>query len=89
MTIFYNLYILYFQSQRQLKQEVDPFKSDVSRNQFEKFAAKYFQHGYDAKHTTQELIRPLLDLKSGVDQKVKVYFSFQNHLINLFNNRQL
>lgn len=45
--------------------------SDVSRNSFEKFAAKYFQHGYDAKHTTTELIRPLLDLKSGVDQKVR------------------
>ncbi|CAF4571597.1 unnamed protein product, partial [Rotaria magnacalcarata] len=26
-------------SQRQLKQESDPFKTDVSRNSFEKFAA--------------------------------------------------
>ncbi|CAF3603065.1 unnamed protein product [Adineta steineri] len=58
--------------QRQLKQESDPFKSDVSRNSFEKFAAKYFQHGYDAKHTTTEIIRPLLDLKSGVDQKAAI-----------------
>lgn len=56
--------------QRQLKKEDDPFKIDVSRNSFEKFAAKYFQHGYDSKHTTSEIIRPLLDLKSGVDQKV-------------------
>jgi len=67
-----SIVFFYFQSQRQLKQEADPFKSDVSRNSFEKFAAKYFQHGNDAKHTTNELIRPLLDLKSGVDQKVKL-----------------
>ncbi|CAF1217575.1 unnamed protein product [Rotaria magnacalcarata] len=59
-------------SQRQLKQESDPFKTDVSRNSFEKFAAKYFQHGYDSKHTSTEIIRPLLDLKSGVDQKAAI-----------------
>jgi hypothetical protein len=83
LTFFYtiDLYISYFQPQRQLKQESDPFKSDVSRNSFDKFAAKYFQHGYDAKYTPNEIIRPLLDLKSGVDQKVKS-FSFSNHLIN-------
>lgn len=59
-------------AQRQLKLEADPFKTDVSRNSFDKFAAKYFQHGYDAKHTTSEIIRPLLDLKSTVDQKAAV-----------------
>ncbi|CAF1183362.1 unnamed protein product [Rotaria sordida] len=58
--------------QRQLRQETDPFISDVSRNSFEKFAAKYFQHGYDSKYTKNEIIRPLLDLKSGVDQKAAV-----------------
>ncbi|CAF3613901.1 unnamed protein product [Rotaria sp. Silwood1] len=58
--------------QRQLREETDPFKSDVSRNSFEKFAAKYFQHGYDSKHTSSEIIRPLLDLKSTVDQKAAV-----------------
>ncbi|CAF3943400.1 unnamed protein product [Rotaria sp. Silwood2] len=58
--------------QRQLREETDPFKSDVSRNSFEKFAAKYFQHGYDSKHTSSEIIRPLLDLKSSVDQKAAV-----------------
>ncbi|CAF1598804.1 unnamed protein product [Adineta ricciae] len=59
-------------TQRALEPKPDPFKSDVSRNSFEEFAAKYFQHGYDAKHTRTEIIRPLLDLKSGVDQKAAV-----------------
>jgi hypothetical protein len=77
-----------FQPQRQFKIEQDPFISDVSRNSFEKFAAKYFQHGYDAKYTTTELIRPLLDLKSGVDQKVK-FISCQNHFNSFVNHRQL
>ena len=54
-----------------VERDADPVKSDVSRNSFEKFAAKYFQHGNDAKHTTNEIIRPLLNLQSGVDQKVK------------------
>ena len=72
MNFFHNriLSLVFIQPQRQLKQESDPFKSDVSRNSFDKFAAKYFQHGYDAKYTPNEIIRPLLDLKSGVDQKV-------------------
>ena len=64
-----------------MKQEPDPFKSDVSRNSFDKFAAKYFQHGYDAKHTTSELIRPLLDLKSTVDQKVKDFLFSECQMI--------
>ncbi len=85
MDLYYNLiyYLCYFQPQRQFKQEADPFKSDVSRNSFDKFAAKYFQHGYDGKHITTEIIRPLLDLKSGVDQKVNLC-SWRNHSTNLF-----
>ena len=48
----------------------DPFVESVSPYTFEKFAARYFQHGYDSKYTSSEIIRPLLDLKSAVDAKV-------------------
>ena len=78
-------------SQRTVEREADPLKSDVSRNSFEEFATKYFQHGNDTKHTTNEIIRPLLDLESDVDQKVKQFCSISNSFlfIHYFFYRQL
>ncbi|CAF1467081.1 unnamed protein product, partial [Didymodactylos carnosus] len=52
-----------------LKRELDPFKSDVQRHNFEKFAAKYFQHGNDASFSDKEIAKSLLNLKSPVDQQ--------------------